>query len=117
MAYGCCRVRRYLLELPYQLMVTNTKADAHTTFKIPEDALVEVGMIYSVSFCVNCLRSCKAGVNCLMRPDVLWLGLLLYAEMGREASGAAAPNFSRKLVAAWDSTSTTPGDVLPACQL
>ena len=52
----CCRVRRYLLELPYQLMVTNTKADAHTTFKIPEDALVEVGMIYSVSFCVSSLQ-------------------------------------------------------------
>ena len=34
-------------------MVTNTKADAHTTFKIPEDALVEVGMIYSVSLCVS----------------------------------------------------------------
>ena len=50
-------------------MVTNTKADAHTTFKIPEDALVEVGMIYSVSFCVSNFRSGRAGVKCLMCHD------------------------------------------------
>ena len=48
---------------------------------------------------------------------MLGVWMLQGEEMGREASGAAAPNFSRKLVAAWDSTSTTPGDVLPACQL
>ncbi len=42
------RARRYLLELPYQLMVLNTKADAYQTFKIPEDQLVEVGLIYEV---------------------------------------------------------------------
>ncbi|DBA68205.1 TPA: hypothetical protein ACH3X2_013822 [Trebouxia sp. C0005] len=40
--------RRYLLEMPYQLMVLNTKADAYQTFKIPEDQLVEVGLIYEV---------------------------------------------------------------------
>ena len=43
-----CRGRRYLLELPYQLMVLNTKADAYQTFKIPEEQLVEVGLIYEV---------------------------------------------------------------------
>ncbi len=42
------RARRYLLEMPYQLMVLNTKADAYQTFKIPEDQLVEVGLIYEV---------------------------------------------------------------------
>ncbi|DBA95327.1 hypothetical protein WJX82_010494 [Trebouxia sp. C0006] len=40
--------RRYLLEMPYQLMVLNTKADAYQTFKIPEDQLVEVGLVYEV---------------------------------------------------------------------
>ena len=44
----CCRVRRYLLELPYQIMVLNTKADAYQTFQIPEEQLVEVGLIYEV---------------------------------------------------------------------
>ena len=44
----CCRARHYLLELPYQLMVLNTKADAYQTFKIPEEQLVEVGLIYEV---------------------------------------------------------------------
>ena len=46
--YKCCRARHYLLELPYQLMVLNTKADAYQTFKIPEEQLVEVGLIYEV---------------------------------------------------------------------
>lgn len=45
---NCCRARHYLLELPYQLMVLNTKADAYQTFKIPEAQLVEVGLIYEV---------------------------------------------------------------------
>ena len=29
-------------------MVLNTKADAYQTFKIPEEHLVEVGLIYEV---------------------------------------------------------------------
>lgn len=43
-----CRVRKYLLELPYQIMVLNTKADAYQTFQVPEEQLVEVGLIYEV---------------------------------------------------------------------
>ena len=42
------RARCYLLELPYQLMVLNTKADAYQTFKIPEEQLVEIGLVYEV---------------------------------------------------------------------
>ena len=48
MCFKCCRARHYLLEIPYQLMVLNTKADAYQTFKIPEEQLVEVGLIYEV---------------------------------------------------------------------
>ena len=84
-------------------MVTNTKADAHTTFKIPEDALVEVGMIYSVSPCVSKVRSDRAGL--------MQRGLLLRAGAVRQTSGvgAAAPDSSRDLVPAWwHSTGTAP---------
>lgn len=41
-------IRRYTLELPYQLMVTNLQADADRAFGIPADDVIEIGLLYEV---------------------------------------------------------------------
>ncbi|KAK9810742.1 hypothetical protein WJX73_004336 [Symbiochloris irregularis] len=41
-------IRRYALELPFQLMVTNLQADADRAFGIPADDVIEIGLLYEV---------------------------------------------------------------------
>ena len=41
-------LRRYCLELPFQVLVTNVQTDADRAFGIPAERVCEVGLLYEV---------------------------------------------------------------------